>query len=60
MRTTPGTVKHKLDAQIGRRQIRLRPVRPFDQTECAICKVFIQACIEKFFRVTESIKIKVI
>gem|GEM_PF-5756969 len=60
MRATPGTIKRQTDMQVGGGQIRLRPVRPFDQTERASGKVFVQTRIEKFFRNSESIKIKVI
>lgn len=59
----PGAKEFKANAQVGRRQVRLRPVGPFDQTEAVSSigsKVFIQPRIEKFFRKVESIKIKVI
>lgn len=53
-------IMQQLDTQVGDGQIRLRPVWPFDQTDTCIGEVFVQARIEKFFRITESIKIKVI
>lgn len=52
------------EAQVRRDEIRLRLVRPFDQTDarCASLfgKVFIQTRIEIFFRLVEPIEIKVI
>ena len=63
MGATPRTIELQADMQIGRRQIRLRPIWPFDQAErigASVGKVFVQARIKKFFRITESIKIKVI
>ncbi len=56
-------IQNQANVQIGWRQIWLRPVGPFDQTETVftiVIKVFIQPRIEKLFRNIESIKIKVI
>lgn len=50
----------EVNAQIGRRHIRLRPVGPFDQTQTTVGKVFVQTRIEKLFRKIEPIEIKVI
>lgn len=35
-------------------------VRPFDQANTLVAEVLLKACIDKFFRVREPIKIKVI
>lgn len=46
--------------QIGRRHMVAGFFRPFDATHGVVAEIFGQACIDKFFRITESIKIKVI
>lgn len=47
-------------AQVGRGQMGLRAVGPFDQADGGGGEEFVQSCIEKFFRNTEPIKIKVV
>lgn len=46
--------------QVGGGQVRPRPVGPFDQTDPAIGKVFVQTRIDELFRNIEPIEIKVI
>ena len=48
------------NTEIGSRQIRPRTIRPFDQTEPAIGKVFVQTRIKEFLWNIEPIEIKVI
>ena len=45
---------------IGGRQIRASFFRPFDEADAIAQKVFVKARINKFFRLFEPIKIKVI
>jgi hypothetical protein len=47
------------NAQVGRGKVIPCLLRPFDEADRLALKVFVQACIEVFFRLTESIKIKV-
>jgi len=50
----------KPDVQVGGGQIGDGLLRPFDQADAIASEVFVQACIQIFFRLIESIKIKVI
>ncbi len=47
------------DAQVGRGKVFPCLVRPFDEADRPDLEVFVQACIEVFFRLAEPIKIKV-
>ena len=46
--------------QIGWRQIVARAFRPFDEADSVALEVFIEPCIKVFFRLVESIEIKVV
>jgi hypothetical protein len=59
-RHAPDAINGEAEAQVGVRQIGNGMLRPFDQADAVASKVFIQARIQIFFRLTESIKIKVI
>jgi hypothetical protein len=50
----------KAQPQVWRRKAALSAVRPFDQADRSIVKVFIKARIEKLLWGLETIKIKVI
>lgn len=47
-------------SQIGGRQILARTFRPFDEADSVALEVFIEPCIKVFFRLVESIEIKVV
>lgn len=57
---TPETCMMKAQPQVWRRKAALSAVRPFDQADRSIVKVFIKARIEKLLWGLETIKIKVI
>lgn len=46
--------------QVGGRQITACTFRPFDETDTLALEVFVESRIKVFFRLVESIKIKVV
>ena len=57
--TTPVADDGKRNTQVGRGKVIPGLVRPFDEADRPALKVFVQARIQVFFRLAESIKIKV-
>lgn len=54
------TIDAQDDRQVGCGEQWRSPLGPFDQSDAIAFKVFVQASIEKFLRVRQAIKIKVI
>ena len=47
-------------SQIGGRQVVARAFRPFDEADSVALEVFVESCIKVFFRLIESIEIKMV
>lgn len=59
MPTDPCRTQLENDREIGTRDVRTGAIGPFQQTHGTTVEILVQARIEKFIRITESIKIKV-